>query len=507
MGEYIKCITLCNKMLTANPKDDTALALKIQAITEQNTYPDTDLMVDNGTIDILNVDNNNDERETIKTSLSTATGNTRMNLSIIKTQNMSKSRSGYLRPETQLSISKVTSHDNIRKILKTGGTKAAGSKMRTTTTHTAKLATTAVNSVLGVDGVDIARMDPKIYTDNMLLRQIVCDFLLFVQKDSVSVLELLSNMETSTSSRATHSWWHILRTGMAHLMAGRVNDAERFLRQANAIIPRTVIFLLLGNAALRRDELSQAISVYDNGILSFSQSPDLDLAIARAHEIIGDKELALRMYDKVLEQDPSCIEAIACSASLCMELRDIERAFSLYTRLLVFGVRDPAVLANLAICFQYMNDTTNALWFQIRAIEAGEIYLSQHGEEADDYSMIIADMWYNAGLIFCRIADFFAASKCFNAALGLRPGHPEATTGLAFIALYRGRKSEACAALDSLAEMEEAPTEGLLASAHMAFERGDMEQALASAQRALLQPRGAGALRMVHAIKERVAMK
>ena len=97
--------------------------------------------------------------------------------------------------------------------------------------------------------------------------------------------------------------------------------------------------LELAKVALRLDQPSLALQIYEKAVLLFPTDTALMIGIARVHDALGNGAAANLQYKKVLAHDASNIEAIACMAATHFYSDQPELALRFYRRLLQMGAR------------------------------------------------------------------------------------------------------------------------------------------------------------------------
>eukprot|EP00767_Chilomastix_cuspidata_P002771 gnl/Chilomastix_cuspidata/2899.p1 GENE.gnl/Chilomastix_cuspidata/2899~~gnl/Chilomastix_cuspidata/2899.p1 ORF type:complete len:457 (+),score=238.48 gnl/Chilomastix_cuspidata/2899:258-1628(+) len=394
--------------------------------------------------------------------------------------------SGYLRPSA--GVQPIATHSDIRRALRsTHGGGGATMRGRTGSLQTAsgrvmRLATASLASSLGIGGVDLSRLEVARYVSRPVFARLIIEFLLGVQRNPARALDLLTQL--AEEGRGA-DWYLHYRTGCAFLRLSNLKEAERALKRAARDRARVLPFLLLSLVALRRDQPNAALDHYRAGAAAFPGTPEFPLYMARIHEQFGEVAQATAAFQRALDCNPSDPEALSCLAAIAFYGGFPDRALRFYRRLIALGHRDAGLWANVGLCFYQVDRQGAALWALLRALREG----SQGSVNFCDAG-VLADIWYDLGLVFVELADLKTAQQCFTAATLHSPTHAESYICLSALAVLRRRPSDAKAALNSWREISGEQPEGFLNSAILALNSGRLEDAIAAARAVLARSRG-----------------
>ena len=149
------------------------------------------------------------------------------------------------------------------------------------------------------------------------------------------------------------------------------------------------------------------------------------VGIARVHEALGDLPKATAQYKRVLQVDPSHVEALSCLAANHFYTDQPELALRFYRRLLQMGLNTPELWCNLGLCCFYASQYDMALSCLEKA-------LGMAGDAA------MADVWYNIAQVAIGIGDLGLAYQGFKIAISVDSNHAEAYANLGVLELRKG---------------------------------------------------------------------
>ncbi|NIM20158.1 MAG: tetratricopeptide repeat protein [Candidatus Latescibacteria bacterium] len=217
----------------------------------------------------------------------------------------------------------------------------------------------------------------------------------------------------------------------AYVRRGRINAAligYDSLVARQLLPPRSRIQKNIGLAYYKKNEFEQAIGWFQKAIEVDSSDAELQLAIARAHDAMGDLDMAEKAYQKALEISPDYVEALVNIGALYQRQRDYPEAVAHYKRALEIAPENSNVLNNLAMVHHEQGDDREAL--SILAEIVGR-----------DSTFIPARV--NIAAILIEQEDMTAALEQLELAAAIDPDHPTVQFNSAYCFAKMGRIDEA----------------------------------------------------------------
>ncbi|GIQ86276.1 hypothetical protein KIPB_008101 [Kipferlia bialata] len=465
-------ITICNDLLRTNPRDETPLAMKLIALTEQHYFDEVIALTEQHYFDETEMEEEigiclhiyiylcTEMEEEINplpldavaqvprpgTSFQPSTSSGRPGTS---EGGMARPMTGFVRPATAHTLHAQD-----------------GSRPLTSAVRIQRLGTAALASALTSEGVNISHLNIAKYATRPVFGRLLVQFLLTVKRDPRAAVDILAQMQ---KEQRGEDYWIQERLARCYHLLGLSAEAERHFKASLRLQSRVSTYLKLGNVYLRRDQPNQAIDTYLRGMSVFPLSPNFALASGRVYDRLQNTKRATHFFTEVLKLYPAHIEATSVLASYAYHGQRPDQALKLYRRLLHLGVKDSAVWNNVALCCLARGDVGTALGCLRLAL----------ADAPDDVTR--ADVWYNAGMVFVDLADLKTATLCLESALAFSPRMAETANNLGVLALLRNRGAEASAYFASAVEGETyggVCPEGVLNAAMLAYERGRLEDSL-----------------------------
>jgi tetratricopeptide (TPR) repeat protein len=155
----------------------------------------------------------------------------------------------------------------------------------------------------------------------------------------------------------------------------------------------------------------------------------LNLAIKNHQE--GKTDIALNLYNKILEIDPNHSQALNNLAVIFTNLKNYQKARACYEKAIKINPNYADAHNNLGIIFEKLGDLQKAKECYERAIEINPNY---------------ADAHYNIGIIFNELGDLQKAKECYEKAIEINPNYTEAhnNLGVVFRKLGENQKAKEC---------------------------------------------------------------
>lgn len=390
-----ECIEIASNVLSLQPGHKAAWFLKIRALTLKDYIPDTDLEEESLADLLLKTDDDvNNKRP--GTNGSSLPGNGRL-------------MTGFVRPATSVN---TRGEDCLR------GRRTATAS-RGITRNGRRPATQALLSQSG------AEMIPSSFNLSKLVKRpalakAVAEYLLMILSDTRRALSLAAEC---TKAANYQDWFWKIILGRCYYQLGMFRDAEKQwksgVRQQNMI----ETYLYLSKLYIRLHQPSSAIDNCTLGMEVFGHDIQCWLVIARIHQSLFDNEAAMMAYRKVLDLDPSSIEAIASLGAFNFYEKFPEKSLLYYQRLLLTGVQNSAIWNNVGISCFYAGQLDIAL----KCMQKG-LTFAENEEEAD--------LWYNIGNVCVHLADIKTGIMAYKIAVSINNNHFQAHNNLGVLQKY-----------------------------------------------------------------------
>ncbi|XP_077528571.1 tetratricopeptide repeat protein 8-like [Haemaphysalis longicornis] len=213
---------------------------------------------------------------------------------------------------------------------------------------------------------------------------------------------------------------------------------------------------------LQMDQPLAAVEAYRRGLDKFPGEAALIAPMARVYEGLHDLQRSAKLYRDLLTQDAVHVEAIACVATHHFYADQPEMALRFYRRLLQLGMPTAELYNNLALCCFYAQQYDMALTCFDRALALAEDH-------------VLADVWYNLGLVALTVGDKALAIRSFRLALVYDSGHAESYNNLGVLELTNGNVAQATAYFVTAGEMAPELSEAHYNHALVLEQTGDLQ--------------------------------
>src|SRR5581483_7304201 len=109
--------------------------------------------------------------------------------------------------------------------------------------------------------------------------------------------------------------------------AGQFDEAERCYKMVLEKAPKEEeARFRLGYLRLKREDYRGAIEAFEGCIKHRPQWPEAQANLALAYSGIGERDNAERLYEKMLDSDPKCLDALRGLAALSIQASDFDAA-------------------------------------------------------------------------------------------------------------------------------------------------------------------------------------
>eukprot|EP00708_Paratrimastix_pyriformis_P002694 GAFH01001446.1.p1 GENE.GAFH01001446.1~~GAFH01001446.1.p1 ORF type:complete len:500 (+),score=205.90 GAFH01001446.1:113-1612(+) len=468
---YDDSLKILSDLLAKNPYDQSAWYLKLLANIQKQYIDDTELEEEGIGDQLLDRHTTSDTPRpstsfarplTSRPGTGSAPGTARPMTST------GRPLTGFQRPSTSTRpITAVRGAGALERVLTAmapGTARPATSSGRLVRLGTASLASSAPGAM-----IDTSRLDLAKYAARPGLAKILCDYILYVEHNPRLAFQLAA---LATEKAEYKDWWWKARIGRCEYQLGMLDDATKQFKSALKIQDMASVYLELAKVYWRTDQPNTALECYTRGCEGCPGDIQLLLGIAHVHDAINDIPKAEIAYKKVLLQDSSNVEAIACLGAHHFYADQPEIAIRFFRRLLQMGLNSPELWNNLALCCFYSGQYDMVLSCFERALNMAE----------DD---CMADVWYNIGIFAVGISDLGLAYQAFKIAVSLNSAHAEAFTNLGVLEMRRGNTDHARSNFRTAMRLTEHMFEPYYNGALLAFKVGEFQESFKLVEKAL----------------------
>ena len=149
--------------------------------------------------------------------------------------------------------------------------------------------------------------------------------------------------------------------GISYKFLNNYEKALEYLEKAKELAPDRfeisfetgVVYMLMGVPC-------QAIKHFIDAIMLDKENTDAQLHLAMAHELADEEDLALLIYNRVIECFPFCLNAYNHKAALLMSLGQFKEAASTFKQVIKLNKDYYKAYYGLGICFDRLNNSRSA---------------------------------------------------------------------------------------------------------------------------------------------------
>jgi tetratricopeptide (TPR) repeat protein len=189
--------------------------------------------------------------------------------------------------------------------------------------------------------------------------------------------------------------------------AGQLDEAERWYKLVLEKAPREEeARFRLGYLRLQREDYRGAAEAFE-GCLKYRPAwPEAHANLALAYSGLGEREHAERLYEKMLDTDPKCLDALRGLAALAIQASDFDTALEFHVRLIDLGERSAEVLYNAGLMYEKAGQLDKAV----------KLYRDALAQQAD-----MPEALLNLGRILESSGKSEEARSCWSKALEVEP--------------------------------------------------------------------------------------
>ncbi|CAD6196436.1 unnamed protein product [Caenorhabditis auriculariae] len=412
---------ICSQLLRQNPLDQAAWALKLSCLTE-TTFVDELENEDVGIAETFLEQNviapNARPGTSFQRPMTSSKG---VNPILRPTTTAGRPLSGVVRPQTSF---KSGSMDQA---VRTARTAKTGRAVSSSSARNVRLGTASMAS--GFDGqfVNLARLNIDKYAADPQVNRQLFEYVFYHEND-IKVAHQIAG--TATKAANFKDWYWKNQLSKCYLRLGMLADAEKQLLSSLNHHKLVESYAFLAKIYNRMDQPMAALKIYNEGVSYFEHDVTLLTGMARTRELLGEYELSVGIYKRVLNVQANNIEAIACVATTYFYDNKPEVALRYYRRILQMGAASSELFMNIGLCCLACQQFDFALSSVTRA----------QATMTDD---VAADVWYNTGDVMLGIGDTKFAARCFRMALAANADYGEAMVNLGILKHREGKIGEA----------------------------------------------------------------
>lgn len=333
--------------------------------------------------------------------------------------------------------------------------------------HEAELGTAVVTArkeknFLNIEGLDICRLVRR-----TALAKAICDYLIYHKYNVTRALDLCTE---ATRVASCKDWWWKCRLAHCYYSLGLYRDAEHQFMSSLKDQCMTLTFLALSKLYLRLDQPNTALNTLKAAIQGAPEEPRFYLGMARIHEMMYALDSSVALYKKVLMNDASNIEGLACLAANYFYAQQPELSLRYYRRLLQMGIAGLEIWNNIGLCCFYSSQFDMALSCFDQALRI-----------SDDST----DLWYNLGHVGIGLGDTDMAYQSFCIALSLDQRHTQAMCNLGVLEVHKLNIRQAQVYFVSAQEIASELYQPLFNGALLSLKFGNLQDSFAMVSAAL----------------------
>jgi tetratricopeptide (TPR) repeat protein len=211
--------------------------------------------------------------------------------------------------------------------------------------------------------------------------------------------------------------------------------------------------------AKRANLLKQALGRYETAVAIYAEDPDTWFTQADIYRQTGDRDKAIRMYEKTLAIDPRYVRAMNGLGLTYCDQKDYDKGIALFEQALAASPRYADALVNLGAAYHGKSDFQNAIKAYTRSLTlqpdnplvltnlanvydaVGATYFNAgdwgnaliNFTEASRYAPASARIMTNIGSVYVNTGNLPKAIEFYKKALSIDPANAEARQHLTHI--------------------------------------------------------------------------
>jgi tetratricopeptide (TPR) repeat protein len=215
----------------------------------------------------------------------------------------------------------------------------------------------------------------------------------------------------------------------------------------------------LGNELKNANLLKEALGRYEKATAIYAEDPDTWFTQADIYRQTGDRDKAIRMYEKTLAIDPRYVRAMNGLGLTYCDQKDYDKGIALFEQALAASPRYADALVNLGAAYHGKSDFQNAIKAYTRSLTlqpdnplvltnlanvydaVGATYFNagdwgnalSNFTEASRYAPDSARIMTNIGSVYVNTGNLPKAIEFYKKALSIDPANAEARQHLAYI--------------------------------------------------------------------------
>ncbi|XP_060865064.1 tetratricopeptide repeat protein 8 [Metopolophium dirhodum] len=456
---YDKCIESCTIILSKNPYDQAAWALKMRALTEQLSIDDIEAE-EEGIADSYFNSDAIAENARVGTSLRTAQDTSNQRPRTVGGRPLS----GIVRPSTS-----SAGGNNLQVALKTPRTVGSSRPLTSQSARNIRLGTASMVSQIDGPFINISRLNFPKYASDKQLSKLLFNYIYYQQNDIRNALDFA--VEATKCCNFEDPWWKV-QLGKCYVMLGLLRDGEAQFRSALQHGPNIEVFLRLSRLFIRLDQPLSSLDICQKAMSWFPHEITLLIEMARIFEGLNNIPMSVKYYRDILELDATDMESIACIGLHHFYSDQPEVALRYYRRLLQMGLYNAELFNNLGLCSFYAQQ-----FDVVTACFENALRLA-----LDDNA---ADVWYNISHVAIGFGDLDIAEHSLHLTLSLNSSHGAALNNLAVLLWRKNNVSRAESLLNSAIAAEDHLYEPHYNRALLAQEEGDHQTSYGMVKKSL----------------------
>lgn len=216
----------------------------------------------------------------------------------------------------------------------------------------------------------------------------------------------LKQFKKADALAQSSDWEVYYYMGRIHAYQGEIELSIQSYSMANAIAPREVTYLALGQLLKDQGRVPDAIDTYADGIDTFPNSAELLTSVGLLHLQQGSSALAFESLGTSMTVNPRDSDTILAAGSMIQENEDYDVALIKYRVAAVATPTNPQLWNNIGMCFYGKGKYLAAA----SCLKKAQYYAPME--------WIIA---FNLGLVHLAAEQYASAFTFFSAAINLNP--------------------------------------------------------------------------------------